>query len=113
MPVKQQPVKRVTNEALFALINDRVLPEIAAVKQEVAELKKETGLNGHTVLLKAFLDREAKRIDSRKSYANVGADIRSRLSFLAVPRSWLRALFYAAIGGLGWKLVSQLPPIHF
>ena len=73
---------------------------------------KTAGLNGHSELLKAFLDREAKRIDSRKAYEKVGGDIKRRFGFLAVPRNWLKALFYAAVAGLGFKIVSALPPIH-
>lgn len=102
------PQRRTAGD-VYELVETKVLPRLDHLEETV----KTAGLNGHSELLKAFLDREAKRIDSRRAYEKVGADVRARFGFLAVPRNWLKALFYAVLGGLGWKLVSNLPPIHF
>lgn len=100
---------RRTAADVYELVETQVVPRLDRLEDTV----KTAGLNGHSELLKAFLDREAKRIDSRKAYEKVGHDLRTRFRFLAVPRNWLKALFYAALGGLGWKIVSSLPPVHF
>lgn len=103
----------------------------AHVLQAVADLKSEiiprldtlegkvdaAGLNGHTELLKKFLDEYAAGQSTRQAYAKVRADIGRRFGFLSQPKSWVKALFYAVLGGLGWKLVSgfsfpHLPFIH-
>lgn len=102
---------RRTAGDVYTLVETEVIPRLDGLEKTV----KTAGLNGHSELLKAFLDREAKRIDSRKAYEKVGGDIKRRFGFLAVPRNWGRAVFYALIGGIGWKLASalpSLPPIH-
>ena len=101
------PQRRTAGD-VYELVEKVVIPRLDRLDETV----KTAGLNGHSELLKAFLDREAKRIDSRRAYEKVGGDIKRRFGFLAVPRNWLKALFYAALGGLGWKIVSgvHLPP---
>ena len=114
MPNQRQTntAQRVTNADLAAEIKGLgVRVDARLDKLEVTVMT--AGLNGHTELLKSFLDREAKRIDSKAAYSAVGRDLKAKLGFLVVPKNWLRALFYAALGGLGWKLVSNLPPVHF
>ena len=96
-----------TNE----LLNHEVMPRLDRLDGTV----KEAGLNGHTALLKQFLDEYAAGQSKAQAWATVRADIGHRFHFLSSPRSWVKALFYAAIGGLGWKIVSgfQLPHLPF
>lgn len=94
-----------TNE----LLNQEVMPRLDRLDATV----KEAGLNGHTSLLKKFLDEYAAGQSKQQAWAVVRADVGGRFRFLASPKGWLRALFYAAIGGLGWKLVSGLTLPHW
>ena len=111
MPIRTKPKpKPVTNADLANQIAG-LGTEMGKRLDKLEETVKTAGLNGHSELLKAFLDREARRIDSRTAYAKVGSDIRSRFRFLAQPRAILKALFYAVLGGLGWKIASALPPL--
>lgn len=91
------------------LLNEEVLPRLDRLDATV----KEAGLNGHTSLLKKFLDEYAAGQSKEQAWATVRADVRHQLRFLASPRGWLRALFYAVLGGLGWRLVSGLTLPHF
>lgn len=73
---------------------------------------KESGLNGYSPYLKSFLEQYSATYVQRQAWLTVRADIGHRLHWLSSPKSWLKALFYAAIGGLGWKLVSGLNLPH-
>lgn len=90
-------------------IDTEILPRLDRLDATV----KEAGLNGHTSLLKKFLDEYAAGQSKEQAWSVVRADVRHKLRFLASPKGWLKALFYAAIGGLGWKIVSGLQFPHF
>ena len=70
---------------------------------------KAAGLNGHSDLLKSFLEQYAATYTRRQAWLTVRGDVSHRLRFFSSPKAWFRALLYAAIGGLGWKIVSGIP----
>jgi hypothetical protein len=72
----------------------------------------EAGLNGHTDLLKSFLEQYAATYTQRQAWQTVKSDIGHRLHWLSSPKAWVKAFFYAGLGGLGWKLVSGIPFPH-
>lgn len=92
-----------------AKIDSEVLPRLDRIDETV----KAAGLNGHTSLLRKFLDEYAAGQSLDQAKSQVWAHYAARFHFLSQPKSWLKALFYAAIGGLGWKLVSGLTLPHF
>jgi hypothetical protein len=95
-------VTQVTPAHVVELIRDQVIPRLDRLERTV----KDSGLNGHTPYLKAFLEQYAANSTSRQAWDTVRQDISYRFRFLSSPRAWIKALFYASIGGLGWKLVS-------
>jgi hypothetical protein len=69
---------------------------------------KASGLNGHSDLLKSFLEQYAATYTQRQAWITVRGDIGHRLHWLAVPRTWLRMLAAATIGGVGWAIANHL-----
>lgn len=67
-----------------------------------------SGLNGHTELLKSFLEQYAATYTQRQAWLTVRGDIGHRFRWLTTPRAWLRVLFYAILGGVGWEIASHL-----
>ena len=87
----------------------------ASLKADVAEVKAtvdNAGLNGHTPLLKAFLEQYGATYVKRQAWLTVRSDIAHRFRWLRQPKSWLRTIFYAGLGGLGWEFVSHLSGFH-
>lgn len=93
-----------TNE----LLNQEVMPRLDRLDATV----KEAGLNGHTSLLKKFLDEYAAGQSKQQAWAVVRADVGHRLHWFVRPSGWLKMLGAAIIGALGWKLVSGLQLPH-
>ena len=91
------------------LLNDEVIPRLGRVEDLVAD----AGLNGHTALLKKFLDEYAAGQTRAQAWAVVRADMGQRFGFMRQPKAWIKALFYAMLGGLGWQMVSHPPHLPF
>lgn len=92
-----------------AKIDDEIVPRLDHLDTQI----KEAGLNGHTALLRQFLDDYAAGQSKEQAWRVVRADLARRFTWLASPKGWVRALFYAVLGGLGWKLVSGIEiPTH-
>ena len=108
MPDEVDHSAQITPAHVFDLVTTQVIPRLDALEATV----KESGLNGHTPYLKAFLEQYAATYVQRQAWQTVRADIAHRFRFLSQPKSWLKALFYAVLGGLGWKLVSGLNIPH-
>lgn len=68
---------------------------------------KESGLNGHTDLLKAFLEQYAATYTRRQAWLTVRGDVGHRLRWLATPKGWLKVIGAAFLGGIGWALASH------
>ena len=88
------------------ILNDEVIPRLGRLEVVVSE----SGLNGHTDLLKKFLDNYAAGQTKDQAWAVVRADLGHRFRWLRSPKSWLKAVFYAILGGLGWQIASGHPP---
>lgn len=67
--------------------------DVANLKGDVADVRKEVhdaGLgNGHSDLLKSFLEDQAAKKKRGQAYAAVGNDIRGRFQFLVRPRQFI------------------------
>lgn len=68
---------------------------------------KASGLNGHSDLLKAFLEQYAATYTKRQAWVTVRGDVGHRFRWLTTPKAWLRVVFYAVLGGVGWGLASH------
>lgn len=80
---------------------------------------KTTGLNGHSQLLKDFLDDQAVKKKSRDAQAIVWADIGRRFSWLRRPRdvvtNFFKLIVAALISAVAWAVIygKITIPIHF
>lgn len=90
------------------ILNDEVIPRLDRLDATVGA----AGLNGHTALLKKFLDEYAAGQTRAQAWSVVRADVGKRFGFLSQPKSWAKALLYAVLGGLGWKIASGISVIH-
>jgi hypothetical protein len=107
-----QPIKkRITNEDLAAQILG-VEGRLGSRLDKLETTVKTAGLNGHSDLLAKFLTDYAAKNTTGLAWIAVKADLSHRLRFLTSPKAWVRALFYAVLGGVGWKLVSSVPFPH-
>jgi len=100
---------QVTPAHVLQVIREEVIPRLDTLDGSVSdlqELTKEAGLNGHTPLLKAFLEQYAGTYQTRQAWLTVRSDLAHRLRWLASPRAWIRAIFYGALGAIGYGLVS-------
>ena len=84
-----------------------VLPRL----ERLENIAKDSGLNGHTPLLKAFLEQYGATYVRRQAYLTVRSDLAHRLRIFRQPRAWIKAFFYAVLGGLGWQMVSHPPHV--
>ena len=96
-------------------VNTR-LDTVEGTLADLSDTVKDSGLNGHTSLLKAFLEQYAASYSSRQAWLTVRSDIKHRLRWLAPSRHWLTILFGSIVGAIGWQLVShfsgfQIPPL--
>lgn len=93
---------------------DGLAGDVAEVKDTV----KEAGLNGHTPLLKAFLEQYAATYTSRQAWQTVRGDVAHRLRWLVPGKRWVALILAGALGAVGWQLgasalglhLPQLPP---
>ena len=100
---------QVTPAHVLQVIRDEVIPRLDSLDGSVAELQetaKDAGLNGHTPLLKAFLEQYAHTYQERQAWLTLRGAWGHRLRWLASPKAWLRAIFYASLGGIGYGLVQ-------
>ena len=93
---------QITPAHVLAVLKEQVIPRLVELEATV----KEAGLNGHTPLLKAFLEQYAATYVSRQAWQTVRGDILHRLRFLAPGKHWLGLLLAGALGALGWELVT-------
>jgi len=84
------------------LLNEQVIPRLDRLEGIVGE----SGLNGHTELLKKFLDEYAAGQTRAQAWGVVGADLGRRLKFLAPSRRWIGYLLIGALGAIGWQLTD-------
>lgn len=90
----RQPVKRVTNEQLFGLINGEVLPEI----KEVRGILKRAGLdNGHAEDVRAFFDKRADRQAAVRWLSKTFQPV-ARFRVIAALVGFLSALAWTLLG---------------
>lgn len=107
---------QVTPAHVLEVIQTGVIPRLDTLEGRFDGLEgtiREAGLNGHTPLLKAFLEQYAGTYQTRQAWQTVRSDVAHRFRFLAQPKAWLRAIFYAVLGGLGWEIASGHLPPHF
>lgn len=86
------------------ILNEEVVPRLNRVETLVGD----AGLNGHTALLKKFLDEYAAGQTKQQAWTVVRADIKAKLRWLTVPKGWFKMLGAAVVGGLGWSIASHL-----
>lgn len=80
---------------------------------ELEQTVTKAGLNGHTPLLKKFLEEYSETATARQAWRTVQGDLKHRLRFLAPGKHWLTVLLGAIIGGIGWQIASgHLPLPH-
>lgn len=94
-----------TNE----LLNQEVMPRLDRLDATV----KEAGLNGHTSLLKKFLDEYAAGQSKQQAWAVVRADVGGRFRFLASPKGWLKTFLTGLAGALAWETVSSISHLQW
>jgi|ERR1051326_180512 hypothetical protein len=110
---KQQPPPiqldaQITPGHVLEVIQKEVLPRLDRLEATV----KESGLNGYSPYLKAFLEQYAATYSSRQAWLTVRSDIKHRLRWLAPGKRWLSILIAAMIGAVGWDLVGHLTGVH-
>ena len=103
---------QITPAHVLDVLNQQIIPRLDRLENTV----KESGLNGHTPYLKAFLEQYAGTYATRQAWITVRSDLKHRMSWLAPSKRWLAILFGSILGAIGWQLVShltgvQLPPI--
>ena len=108
MPDEIPHDQQITPAHVLEVLNDQVIPRLDKLETTV----KESGLNGHTPYLKAFLEQYAATYTSRQAWQTVRSDIKHRLRFLAPSKHWLTVLLGSIVGAIGWQLVSRFSGVH-
>ena len=94
------------------ILRTDVLPRLDSLEGIV----REAGLNGSTPLLKQFLEEYGQQHLREQAWQTVRSDLTRRFGWLRSPRSWIKATFYAVLGGIGWQLAAghlpHIPGIH-
>lgn len=106
---------QITPAHVFELVRDQVVPRLDTLEGRVdalADTVKQSGLNGHTPYLKAFLEQYASTYQTRQAWLTVRSDLAYRLSFLKPTKKWLALVVSALIGAVVWRLVTDgIPPL--
>ena len=103
MPDDQIPHdQQITPAHVLEVLNQQVIPRLDKLEETV----RDSGLNGHTPYLKAFLEQYAGTYATRQAWITVKSDLKHRFRFLTQPRAWFRTIFYASLGAIGWELIS-------
>jgi hypothetical protein len=112
LPARTTPKpKPVTNADLAASIEE-LGSDLRVRLDKVEKTVKEAGLNGHTDLLKSFLEQYAATYTQRQAWLTVRQDIAHRFRWLQPGRHWLGVLLAGILGALGWEIVSHLAGVH-
>jgi phosphohistidine phosphatase SixA len=93
---------QVTAAHVYTLVSDQVIPRLDKIENTI----KESGLNGHTPLLKDFLEGYASTYMKKQAWETVVADLKHRVRFLQPGKHWLTVLFSAILGGIGWQVAG-------
>ena len=102
---------QVTPAHVYQLVRD-FRDEVNTRLDRVEGTIRESGLNGHTPYLKAFLEQYAATYVSQQAWQTVRADIAHRLRFLSSPRAWLRVFVTGVVGAFAWQVGAQLFHVH-
>jgi hypothetical protein len=99
-----------TNLEIYELVEQQVLPRLDKLERTVTN----SGLNGYSADFKQMVEEYRATAKVQENWAGVKADLGRRLGFLRFPRAWLRVIFYAILGGIGWQIVVGLNahPVH-
>ena len=100
-------------EAVTQLRED-VLPRLDALEGGQEEIKQtiaSAGLNGHTPLLKEFLDQYGATAVRRQAWRTVRQEVRGWLRPLAPGKRWIGYLLVGSLGAVGWQLTQDLLPL--
>lgn len=100
---------QVTPAHVYELVKEQVIPRLDKLERTV----KDSGLNGHTPLLKSFLEQYAATYTSRQAWQTVRSDLRHKLRWLSPSKHWLTVLFGSILGAIGWQIVSHFTGVHF
>lgn len=100
---------QITPAHVLEYMQQQVTPRLDKLEETV----KESGLNGYSPYLKAFLEQYSATYIKRQAWLTVGSDVKHRLKWLAPGKHWLTVLFSAILGGLGWQIASGHLPIRF
>jgi hypothetical protein len=94
------------------IVDNKVLPRLDALdegQKRIEDKVTKAGLNGHTELLKEFLDEQAARKESRLARHRVTADFERSLAWLSRPKALgttaLKTLIVGLISAYAWGLL--------
>ena len=98
--------RRITNADLAASITD-LGSKLGVRLDKLEAVVKDSGLNGYSPYLKKFLQDYADTSVQKQAWLTVQSDLAHRLRWVTTPKAWLRVVFYAVLGGVGWGLASH------